>query len=817
MRFINRRVGLVVMAGIIVAAGAFAQGKRVALIIGNAAYPAGPLQNPVNDAKDVAAALKQVGFEVFLGTNADRRSMYDLIDRFGDQIHGADIALFYYSGHGVQVGGDNFLIPIDAHIKVASDVEVDGVGLQRVVGRMMDGGAGTNAIILDACRDNPFPKASRGMDKGLAVVAEKPPESIIVYATEVGQTADDGSGRNGVFTGVLLQNITRDEEFTTILRDVNAEVRKETNQKQKPAKYDNLTHAVYLTGKGPAQTSLLVSLATAGTLEVAGKKLPISAGDTLPVTELPSGDYVLKVTYDDGKTESRGVTIEGGKATKVSFDYQRGSLIVSLKTAGTLDVGGKKFPLTSGEAQPVKELAPGDYVLRVTYDDGKTESRMATVQGGKTIPVSFEYQRGSLAISAVTAGTLDFAGKKLAVSAGDTVPVPDVSPGDYILKMTYADGKTESHSITVESGKSLAVSFQYKPGGLTVSLATAGVLEVGGKKLQVAAGDTVSVSDIAPGDYVLRVTYDDGTSDSKGATVVEGNTIQVTFDYRPAASQANLARGSVMLKGIPGNVKEIVVTSKSDPLSAQHITVGYDQTEQLQNLLADDETTIVFKTAKGLENPFSLKVTPIAHQEIEMTVPSAWLQIPYLPPKSKMFLNGEPLNPVPSTYWVLARKYDVRVSYPGTSDFAGTVEVNPDQDSPVNIPVDCLREVYTAERNEQAASLGRRNNLGLGGWAGMLAAAAGLVGSGASYYFGTQAYSSFTSLNSSDSSRTSALSEVKLLTGLFYAGLAVGGAGIVTGSTLWVFGSREPVKNDLKIKRLNQLIQDLGSSNGGGK
>src|SRR5208282_4810966 len=118
----------------------------------------------------------------------------------------------------------------------------------------------------------------------------KPPESIIVYSTEAGETADDGSGRNGVFTAALLKNITRDEEFTSILRDVNGQVRTETNQKQKPAKYDNLTHVVYLTGKGPAQTSLLVSLATAGTLEVAGKKLQIAAGDTLPVNDLAAGD-----------------------------------------------------------------------------------------------------------------------------------------------------------------------------------------------------------------------------------------------------------------------------------------------------------------------------------------------------------------------------------------------------------------------------------------------------------------------------------------------------------------------------------------------
>jgi len=103
-------------------------------------------------------------------------------------------------------------------------------------------------MIFDACRNNPFPQASRGMEKGLAAVGAKPPESVIVYATEAGATADDGSGRNGVFTSAFLQNMKRKEEFTVILRDINAQVRKDTNQRQTPAKYDNLTHGVYLAG-----------------------------------------------------------------------------------------------------------------------------------------------------------------------------------------------------------------------------------------------------------------------------------------------------------------------------------------------------------------------------------------------------------------------------------------------------------------------------------------------------------------------------------------------------------------------------------------
>lgn len=96
-------------------------------------------------------------------------------------------------------------------------MEIEGVQLQRLIGRMNAGGANINIIILDACRNNPFPNASKDLDRGLAIVGTKPPESVIVYATEAGETADDGSGRNGVFTAALLRHITRNEEFSIIL------------------------------------------------------------------------------------------------------------------------------------------------------------------------------------------------------------------------------------------------------------------------------------------------------------------------------------------------------------------------------------------------------------------------------------------------------------------------------------------------------------------------------------------------------------------------------------------------------------------------
>jgi uncharacterized caspase-like protein len=332
----QHRIVIALAAALVICSlsGLGAQGRKVALVIGNSAYATGPLRNPANDAADLSAALREIGFSVALGSNANKKTMYQLFEQFGSDIRGADIALYYYSGHGVQAEGENFLIPIGADIGLASDVEIEGVQLQRLIGRMNAGGAGTNVIILDACRNNPFPQASKGMEKGLAIVGQKPPESVIVYATEAGETADDGSGCNGVFTAALLRNIKRVEEFTAILRDVNAEVRRDTNQKQKPAKYDNLTRAVYLAGgqgaavANPAPAvvapavattmtvtrsygSLVVSSLSAGTLFLDGNamgELPAGAEARLD-NNVEVGDRVVELRYAGGDKESKSVAV----------------------------------------------------------------------------------------------------------------------------------------------------------------------------------------------------------------------------------------------------------------------------------------------------------------------------------------------------------------------------------------------------------------------------------------------------------------------------------------------------------------------------
>ena len=181
-------------------------GERVALVIGNADYKVGPLRNPVNDARDIARVLGVLGFDIIKLENAGRRDIVASANDFYNRLKTAKVALFYYSGHGMQVNGRNYLIPIGMHLESESDIEFEAVDAGRILGKMEDARAETNIIILDACRSNPFVRSYRSNGSGLARM-DAPKGSYIAFATAPGQIAADGLGSNGVFTEQLLKYI----------------------------------------------------------------------------------------------------------------------------------------------------------------------------------------------------------------------------------------------------------------------------------------------------------------------------------------------------------------------------------------------------------------------------------------------------------------------------------------------------------------------------------------------------------------------------------------------------------------------------------
>lgn len=179
--------------------GAFAE-TRIALVIGNGAYEEGPLDNPPRDAELMAETLRDLDFAVTFEKNVDQRTMKRLIAAFGDRLRETSdaVAFFYYSGHGMQVKGRNYMIPVDARIHDEPDVEIDGVSAWRVLTNMEYAQTTMNVVVLDACRNNPFEKRFKSPQEGVGLAPmQAPAGTLIAYATAPGDVADPGPRGGG--------------------------------------------------------------------------------------------------------------------------------------------------------------------------------------------------------------------------------------------------------------------------------------------------------------------------------------------------------------------------------------------------------------------------------------------------------------------------------------------------------------------------------------------------------------------------------------------------------------------------------------------
>ncbi len=338
-----RTWGVVLCVLVLATSVAFAGGKRVAFVVGNGAYKAVPaLENPKNDALAVSKALRKVGFEVVTAIDLDRAAFDKSVETFIRSLSDAELSVFYYSGHGVEVGGENRIIPVDATLATEASLEVETISLQTIMLQMRNNSR-AQLLYLDACRDNPFSvkkflvgadqikkQVGRGLSKQDASVG-----SLIAYATEPGNIALDGDSINSPFTAAVLRHsFVANVDVQTALMKVTKDVWESTNEKQRPWSNATLVEPVFLNGmvvkavkavEPEAKSAVVESVAPkaeaavpAKPIEIAAKRSTVGLGAQevfaeADVSKLPvAATFKLTKMPESGTVSAAGETIAEG-------------------------------------------------------------------------------------------------------------------------------------------------------------------------------------------------------------------------------------------------------------------------------------------------------------------------------------------------------------------------------------------------------------------------------------------------------------------------------------------------------------------------
>jgi peptidoglycan hydrolase-like protein with peptidoglycan-binding domain len=331
MRYLTVIVSLICMLSTADAARA---DRRIAFVVGNGAYKnVAQLPNPPIDAKAMAGVLRNVGFEVVEGTNLTRDKMTEKLLEFGKKAQGADVAVFFYAGHGIAISGTNYLLPIDADIKSEMDVKLGAaINIDLTLDQTMSD-AKVKLVFLDACRDNPFAAkiksnaSTRSVSVGSGLAEMKSGEgTLIAFATGPGQTALDGQeGTNSPFTRALIAHITTPGvEIQQAMTEVRAQVNEETNKGQLPWGHTNLIGSVYLNPAAtPAPGAAAAGPASSAPAQVAsnssGNDIELEFWRSVKESNKPEELNAYLSNYPNGQFKSlalaRIASLENGPST----------------------------------------------------------------------------------------------------------------------------------------------------------------------------------------------------------------------------------------------------------------------------------------------------------------------------------------------------------------------------------------------------------------------------------------------------------------------------------------------------------------------
>ena len=401
-------------------------GKRYALVIGNANYQRIPsLQNTVNDAEDIAAALKSLDYTVDLRKNIRRRDMVSAITAFTRRLAADKTSegFFWYAGHAVRLADENYLLPVNISLDEDA-IKADSFPFNELLSLLERAQNTANVVVLDACRNNPFPGSYRGPEsRGLSVVSDGniPGSTLIMYSTRAGDVASDGEPgeRNSPFAKAFLRNINSREPLALMVIDVTRDTLSLTGGRQEPWSSGRMTDKDYTLLPGiqkgvlvDAFGSLEITSVTGGILRIQGPQgaetVEMSDGGIYFNEQVRAGRYTITVTYSDGSREIKYADVGRSQTAQVGFDYRiplpssirleaTGSINITAATAGTLHIRGPQqesitIALSDKVTYTSRYLLPGAYTLTLKYSDGTEETKEVEVNPSVTASVSFAYR-----------------------------------------------------------------------------------------------------------------------------------------------------------------------------------------------------------------------------------------------------------------------------------------------------------------------------------------------------------------------------------------------------------------------------------------
>jgi len=833
----------------------FAQGssttesvKGVALIIGNAAYTkTAPLVNPVNDAEDVGATLKSLGWDVLVYKNATYATMKQAVREFASKLRGKKAGFFYYAGHGIQVEGVNYLVPVDADIKLQAETQSSSMDLDFVLRTMEEMSVPIKIVVLDACRDNPFQTARGGSSRGLAVLGKTPTGTVIVYATAPNDTSADGSGRNGVFTAALLPNLaTPGLEFREIFDRTGEQVATVTKGRQNPWINSSYYGKLYLVSpdeagklagnkleavnaelsqlaseqarlstailqaKDQAEKDRLSQQARVATAQEAIKREEVAAlekAKLLAITRAQeeernrqsalarAKDAEQQLAVLRKQTEERRVVMsaETAQAEDISSyfkrikNYKRAVAEIQTRFNSSLDI--RLVDLSSALDLRLTEI--GSYAKDPWESSQEFEARKESAKALSRRDWEREIAglRASydLSIRRESSGIeTELAAFEIAVAKKTWV----VAPMKIKLKRGIFDDVNKTWTISVECDDpifkdSFTVAIPYRT---TDELRTKYLaLDAAWQAGAIEARITTALRKNQAGEwegYFVGATINDGSS--KGAVLASRTNYTITFI---PSSPYSIPGRLVLLK--PPIIGTVSVGSKTIDMGGSRIEkLEFNDVKSLEDVqLAWHDYTpgITLSTAPEtlLLEPGELRI---------LAVPTGTLEIPALPEGIGLYIGEKegsliPLRPedrVDGIFPLLPGNYHVKIA--GLVSFDAKVTIKNGTSSTIpdyqESAIAQLTEQYEHSKRSIASSKSKR-------LFSLISAGTGLVGfvlSGVAYGQGSLAYTSYESASTSDE-LLAARSSVDAWSTVFIASASTGGLSIAASAILWPWKS----------------------------